>query len=1041
MKRCSKSKRILILLFGVTLIAYCCSYIKVYAWWDWGNQGFKDYSRKYYDDKKNGKKDDPETNSEENEKYKKVLDALECASSGKAKDLMELYNLKLDLDGDGVFTLSMKPDRSKFSLFPEFKNANPSFTISRILIANPTNRVIGYEEYLENNSLLTILDDITTQDRLNNEFGIWNQVLSETSTIGFRNVRSDMVVYYIVLESTEVDLILSSECGIDDARSYFAIPVYAYGAPEEMKPVYIDYGDMSTPTKNLIDCYAPHSAGSFEANYCADLLAACGTYDVNKCNNKNFIKFTATGEKIPTYTDYISKNPKKEIKAFKCDPFMTAPADGSYYTEKQYIVGTITQKVLLRDEETKKALQYVYNYGGQYPDGYMDKGWTGMSPYKNESDLTKGQYVQPVKQDIYCQVDCTEVVTVEYGPPVASAAGLCFEYKVKTTSRINCTSKLETLPKPDQTYCKPTASCITPKPPSPPPSTYYYYDPEGPNEDFDMCILACDNGKYTDKCTRYCYNEVYGTSNDILKNKAVDFSETIEKLRNQNPMATNCDNSKNFFYSIGSTIKWRQVDCVATPYLSDDGKYHGTYTWVKNYANGGGIPCAMSCILECKWTKCGNGGKNVYLNEGEAERDAEKNKAIFEKAKTSCDSFIKCNTTAAEFSIDVTYNYPDNKDKNGTNVHFPYSNNDQKTVDTIQYKDNSVSCSKVKANSTINFGDGCYLCNRDKKGEVSYQTEWGLPPTWINKKTGVISYSDEYQGNDSWIKKNKFCLPLDATSTNVEWWNAYYEARAKESGIEFSYEDQEYMNGIDETKCTATNCETVSSSTTVKDYNIKAHARNFGMFGWNIDINCFYATNTETARFAGNKSCTSDNCSTGYTIRSVDLNKMFPSSADDNTERSAGFNWSSHASVTNEKISTPGITQEKNEKYTSYPAIYKQWVESENYNVYSEEYLDYYIKLTKDTINKIKESNTRNYASFEGDAEVLKSSSVVNYLSPLLRGSARTEFNLNSSELIYPSLQALRCNNIGKHLGGKEGYMADCLDYEELEVKESGTNE
>ena len=1038
------------MLLGVALIIYSCSCLEVQAF-DWGGS-FRDFVRDFFNrgnDNDNNQQDDSgnqdnsgnqddSTLTEEEKGYKKVIDALKCASTGKAKDLMELYNLGLDLDTDGVFTLSMKPDKDKFRDYPELRYANPSFTVSRILIASPTTRVIGYEEYLADNSLLNILDDIYTQDRLNSEFGIWSQVLSENSTIQFRNVRSDVVVYYIVLESTEYDSILSSECGIDDAKSYFAIPVYAYGSPEEITTLHITYDENATPTKNLIDCYSSHPAGSFEANYCADLYAACGTYEVEKCNNKNFIKFTSSGktdESIPTYADYIKKNPKKSISTFKCSPFVTAAADGSYYTEKQYIVGTITQRVKLKDDKGA-ALQYVYNYGGQYTEAYGET-LVGKAPYKSDNPKN-GQYVQPTTQDIYCNVNCTEVVTVEYGPPVASAAGLCFEYKVKTTSRINCTSKLETTPKDDPQYCKPTASCITPKPPSPPVRTYYYYDPEGPNEDFDMCVTACDGGKYTDECTHYCYNEVYGTSSSVLKNKVVDFSEVIEKLRNQNPMAKNCDNSKNFFYSIGSTIKWRQVDCVATPYLSEDGKYHGTYTYVKNYANGGGIPCAMSCVLECKWTKCGNGGKDVYLNAGEAERDAAKNQIVYDKAKTACDSFIKCNTTTAEFSIDVTYNYPESK-KTGANIHFPYSDNDQTTKDTITYTKDSITCSKTKANSTLNFGDGCYLCNKKEPGEVSYQTEWGLPPTWINKKNGVISYSDEYQGNDSWIKKNKFCLPLDATSTNVEWWNAYYEARATEKGIEFSYEDQDYMNGIDATKCTATSCESVKSSTTVKDYNINAHAKNFGMFSWNIDISCFYATNTDTARFADNKSCKSDNCSTGYTIRSVDLQQMFPSSTDDNSERSPGFNWSTYASVTKEKLDTPGVVQEKNEKYTSYPSLYKEWVEAENYNVYSDDYLDYYVKLTKESISEIKKADVTNYANFEGQAEVLKSSPVVNYLSPLLRGQARETFKI--SDVSYPSLSVLRCNNIGKHLGGKEGYMADCLDYEELETKESGTNE
>ena len=73
------------------------------------------------------------------------------------------------------------------------------------------------------------------------------------------------------------------------------------------------------------------------------------------------------------------------------------------------------------------------------------------------------------------------------------------------------------------------------------------------------------------------------------------------------------------------------------------------------------------------------------------------------------------------------------------------------------------------------------------------------------------------------------------------------------------------------------------------------------------------------------------------------------------------------------------------------------------YDVYSDEYLDYEVKLTTNDIKNLK-SASRNYTAYEGKTEV---DSVVNYRSPLFRDAG-----ILSDHSKYPNDEALKCNNM-----------------------------
>ena len=104
---------------------------------------------------------------------------------------------------------------------------------------------------------------------------------------------------------------------------------------------------------------------------------------------------------------------------------------------------------------------------------------------------------------------------------------------------------------------------------------------------------------------------------------------------------------------------------------------------------------------------------------------------------------------------------------------------------------------------------------------------------------------------------------------------------------------------------------------------------------------------------------------------------------------------------------------DKDKNYTSSPSEYMRFVQSKGYTIYSDKYLDYEILLTRENIRLLKDAK-RNYTDYLGSYNV---DSVVNYLSPLFRGSNPMFTNSNGSKI--PNEQALACNNMENHSSTK----------------------
>ncbi len=612
-----------------------------------------------------------------------------------------------------------------------------------------------------------------------------------------------------------------------------------------------------------------------------------------------------------------------------------------------------------------------------------------------------------------CTVTCEEGVKVEYGPPVASKAGLCFEYKVRVTSHVNCYAEGNIPPMTKNVYkvCTPTASCIH--------ASGYELDRAGPNEDFAACVQKCDGGKYSISCSKKCYKKVYGASNNNISNNL--FSDYVDAIQSAevDAIADSCGGKYGCYYLSGGAVQWAgkstsgknlstiftdakfgshymgRYYITKTPWIFNvvsDQEGYGDQPYYQNCTNKVGYGFARKvysgggcCDAICSWVGCQEPYDaktktvNYYLNGGDnnaqIEADYKANLANYNKFVDSCNAAASCTTRSATFEISVDYKSGDTT----KTIAFPY---DEKQPNATEATNKDTLCSNGqadsdgctrtydKAGSTIIYDahaekieagkpitnihqmhylenpDGCYDPTQKvvlNPGEYSdstalriYRSTISFPGAWINYKTGEITYkpvSTEIEKHWEHID-DKFCIPREAKDVNTKYWIYYQGHEVCEQVVNTMNKDW------------------------VTDWNINAKINTFGLYGWNIDVSCFYALDEK------DNTCLDEpkDVNTAYRIRSIDLEDMFPNTEGtetldkSTTGREPGFNWSTKAIV----------NDYKNINYQSNPNTIINYIQTLNTGVYSPQYLDYEFNLDRNTLRDMRrEINNNNYTDFD----------------------------------------------------------------------------
>lgn len=691
----------------------------------------------------------------------------------------------------------------------------------------------------------------------------------------------------------------------------FVVELLDGGDPTISQDVVPDIPPVGVPVGTVINCGQSHAPGTFGAEFCK----AKGNASISYPN-----RFDSTNGTAKKYKDVFGSN---SSASFTCNnttirskDYIAANGEDGYYLSENtsYMFGS--------GEFSINNGRYRYRYSPCNP--------------------TNGAAVT-------CKVRCEEAVIVQYGAPVASKAGLCFEYKVKVTSRVSCEmSELPPLPDKVTTVCTPTPTCTG----IGRSGNRYYLTEGGPNEDFHACVEACDGGIYSSKCSKKCYKDVYQKG-----------------LITYNSSKT----ASGGYYCQNGSVSWHG---------GGPGRYYGGGCKSQYEPDGNGI-CrhhysnGTVCQDDCWWNSCPSG---VYLNPGYSGEDYSNNMELYNQAVAKCTAAARCSTSQAEFTIAVDY-----KDDSNTvrTINFPYNENVREDApnenlfskDKLCSRRSEGSCSTTAGTktSTILKYDGCY--NRSSTDETIYFSEWGFPSSWLNRKTGELSYKVKNESDIGWQEiKDKFCLPFHAQDVNEKWWRYYYKSLGEDI--------------------------TCPYASTVDSYNIRAKATDFGYFGWNIDVKCFYAV--------GDDNCGGDTNPTDvpYVIRSVDLENLFPATdgssltSSNDIGRTPGFNWSEDAK------------NEKNLDYTSNPDAYAKYIQDKGYSIYSDDNLDYEFYLSPDVLRQLKGARS-DYTLFRG-SNITDIYGVIRYKSDLFRGSG-VAASRNIAKKI-PEESQIRCNNLS--LGG-----------------------
>ena len=639
--------------------------------------------------------------------------------------------------------------------------------------------------------------------------------------------------------------------------------------------------------------------------------------------------------------------------------YRTYDADGKVVYKDGKLVYNIDANIesFYAISQKSQYVTYTYNY-------------TGRSNFDNK-------VTEEVK---VCTTTCEEAVEVKYGPPVASKAGLCFEYQVQVTSRVKCNSSVNPDGKPrDSDFCSPVPYCNR---------VPGYVHQGGAVGDYDSCINECDGGKYTKSCSNKCYKKVYGSSANASKMavEAIAY-DTIEKLSATGSESFMQVNNGLYIRNKSNTIYWRRNKAGASAvgyaryYLEGSertrtARDHGNYTYDYNgfkRAKYGDTLCNDACY----YTGC---GLKTYLNPGEMEADYAANIEIYNDAIANCKLAASCTEKTATFKISTQYK----EIVDGRTVTKTIDYNDSTLV-----SDDDATCTNptipAKDNILLNY-QGCYkTCGSGQQ----YHARWSFPGTWFNIKTGEISYKSK--PSEAWYEESdKFCTPRFAQNVNESWWNYYLHNNEKMlKGL--SIDPDSYSS-----LCASghgTIKDPLSIDQIKPEWNIFASTRNFGYFGWNFDIKCFYALNE-----CG--SATYDN----YRIRSTDSSNMFPDSDGaqltdySSTGRETGFNWSKESSTI------------KNPDYIINPPAYISNIQRQaasGTSIYTDANLDYEFDLSSSDIRELRK--TKNFTDYDehsfmkpGTGGNDAQNGVARYYSEVISNYAKRR----------PNRKAVQCNNI-----------------------------
>ena len=614
-------------------------------------------------------------------------------------------------------------------------------------------------------------------------------------------------------------------------------------------------------------------------------------------------------------------------------------------------------------DNTYKEVSDVKNTDKLVCNAFSNNNYETMNKYYHIETTTENN----------CEVTCKEEIEVNFSDPVATEAGLCFQYLIEIKSKVECDSKYTAPPPSRKSVCYPSPVCI---------NGGRGFDAGGPNEDFDACVQECDGGEYSQKCIDSCYSKVYenkGTTKKSKKEKMThdavkslsplyvpnDSFYEVQKLANACPgtgdataLYNYMQNNPSGYYSGGTWHSDYGMDsiCSLGPYYFRSlaqtqrtiGMWNGTVSYSrfnKDYRpDGNGMLRARHldnswCADSCYWS--GSCGGNTALTEAQAQKEYENAVQEYIKNKEACESKeAECSNERTDYKIVV-----ENKDKDDTEENKEDWTEDftaHQNMNSSTVTDTWAGADSQTFESMVQLVTG--TCEDGNDDPWNYHNIITFPGTWINNKTGRPVHSMEPGKEDFYTYVgNEYCTKLNSIPINTAW----YDWKVNQNGDASSLTEEQKQEIVSEI-----------------DYNIKGSIENYGYFGWDFDIKCFYAIGDDTTDDCPpedpeceEKDDDPDNPpAEDHRFRPVSLDELFPSNDGSNNSRTAGFNWTCEA------------TNLENEDYPVQPVALLEQIQSLGDDVYSDKYIDYEINLTSEDMDRIRQYNRDNDNDYDKPA-------------------------------------------------------------------------
>ena len=609
------------------------------------------------------------------------------------------------------------------------------------------------------------------------------------------------------------------------------------------------------------------------------------------CNGKLVMSIplflpSADGQKI--------KNPAKtNRKAYGCDIVdafyprtnMTTAEKELFDTRKRDIVESCYNDFILYEEkgELKNNVTFEFNSLKELFKNTINIQNKDTSIC--EHPLEKVNDSAFYKKNSYWAINCSETYVASGSKPVLVDAGTGFEYQTYFEVERVCNITNRRKPsKKEECHTSYDCSCTWEYPGG---RVVEGTKDAGPNNDFDICVNQCDNGKYTQSCINSCYKEVYGTKRDI---------SFTEKLTLDSTKKSNIK-----FTSVPVPSCNRTEDCEAgeSCYYVSDGAPDGSgivgegghrtskgnpatqYTWgdascsvSDNYCRGryGCTFCKTVGPQGCVCCPCTDYANQVNSSESNL-RDLQgyMSSDIYEGDYTYdiTDSYLKIGEKAFHFIVNTTDNPALSKSSE-------VIKNEAPNVDTTIGGDCGLS-------TTVSGP-----MHSEKRIRVTVK----LPLSYINKLTAVPTYRTNTNSAGYELDPSKKESERVVNNFNTDYY--YYKDGERK------YYTSIYSPNIN---VIVTNDDITLVGETAAEYNIVVSSSNVGQVvgkdklegdGFSSKINCYYGTYNELIKKC--KDCPDPDPGVPgggiqYIFRPIDLTDVFPNGRDPR------FNWSCRANL------------------------------------------------------------------------------------------------------------------------------------------------